>query len=818
MPITSTSLTTRSRFALFILLMVSLASFYMMTYSGQIEIADQLLYFDATSSFVNFGDIKSDESMWQYGTTPRSFPRRESNPLREINVEPGMIAAAAPLYWLSAQSDGIGLVHSVYLFNVLVTAGLGGVFFWYALILGYREGTAIAGALALGLLTILLPYSQTFFREPLMMMLLTLCGLTLEAWRQRGSTAKWTRHAMSLFIAAGFFLASAATKDAAVLALPALLMIVTPDKLWRSRFVKRTSDVLLIALIAGTVFIATTDILTWLNPTDETIPLIGAFVLETEFTRTALHTYLLSLGGSVWGTSPILLLALPGAWLLWKQGNRRLIWVGVLMVLGFAYAYALLRGVEWFGGTIWPQRFLMPVLPFAMLLTLPMIEEVFKSRRRSLIALAGLLIVYSAWWQFSGVSYRWFEYSNATFELSAGGLVYWGPGFNDLRYIRPVVLAGLWGEKPLNFAWVRTQQWGLPLMFVAIMAVCGWGIFLIVRRDTARRVPTYRIRQIVPFVLSMIFILAVYITLRLIYVDSAYRGENTALHRMVDEIRTEVEPGEFVLMADREYSDFLLNYGKIGERRLVGFPFHPGDRGSCDQPLQVESENPEALLEAYSAPIVHHLADHHPRLWLLVSSGPEIPCVVRPMERMMGMRYYRVSEHQTAPTVRLLEFQTSDAPDPFAFRGADTAVDLRYAAIEGSTLELTGLTLPQGESYHAGDWLPLSLYWQSDQMNTRDYTVAWFVADAGGVKAQGEDSWFGATFFPTSLWKAAVPVWDNRALRLPADLPPSEYQLWLKVYWQDVHTGKITDLPVTGGETASETIGVLPVTLKVILP
>jgi hypothetical protein len=789
---------TRKTTLLFILLVTCLASFYMLTYSGQIEIADQLEYFDATSSLATFGDLKYDLTMWQPNTMPSNFPRRQPDPLRISQAEPGLLIAGAPLYLLAEHLPGIGLVHTVYLLNVIVTAALCGIFFLFALQLGYSQKTALIGAVSLGLLTILLPYSQTYFREQLMMVFLLLATVALERWRNY-------RNVLLPLLAVIFLIAAFRTKEGVILALPGLLMLMLPETFWKNRLVQRVSDGLLVALLVVSVLIAFTDVLKWMYPSGEPIPLVGAFVLETEFTRTALHTYLFSPGGSLWGTSPILLLALPGAWLLWRAGNRRLLWMSALMVLVYAFGYALLRGEEWFGGTIWPQRFLMPALPFAML---PLLQWMTKASRRGWIVFAALAL-YSAWWQFSGVAFRWETYSRATFDLSNGGLVYWGPGFNDLRYIRPVVLTGLIGQEPLNFAWARTGQWGLPLLWLALVVLCAWSI---------RKSLVDRVGRLLPVGLAAGFMLLTYLTLRLIYIDPAYDGENTALHEMVEVIRRDVAAGEYVMLADREYNDFFLNYGKVGQRRLIGFPFHPGDRGSCEQELLVESDNPEDLLAENSARIVRSLARVQPRLWLLVSSGPEIPCVVRPMERLMGMDYYRVSERETAPAVRLVEYQTTQAPDAFSDEVAELVpVDLHYAAMEGGVLDLTGVLLPMGKRYQPGDWLPISLQWRSEDEITRVYTVAWFVVDSGGVKAQGEDTWHGATFFPTTLWKPGAAVWDNRALRLPDDLPPGQYQLWVKVYWQDVHTGAITDLLVSGEMVNGEVIGVLPVTIELQL-
>lgn len=812
---------------LFILLVIGLGSVYMVTYSGRIEIADQMQYFDVTSSIAMFGDMKRDQAMWE--RMPFEFSRRIAEPFRDSLVEPGLMIAAAPLYWLAEQLNGIGLVHTTYLFNVGVSALVCGLWFWIALLLGYRERTALFGAICLGLGTIMLPYSQTFFREPLMMAQVLVVVLVIEWGRIHFNQSHWARRAILVVAVVILIFAAFRTKEAVILLLPALPLLLTPEKWWRNRI----ASALLIALLVLPVLIVYTDLLTLISPRLQNLR-FGPFTLETGYTQTALHTYLFSLGGSLWGTSPLLLLAIPGGWWLWKNGQRRVVMVAVTVILSFTLGYSLLRGEEWFGGTIWPQRFLLPALPFAMLLLLPVLDRLmYKTAstenveagaaprpyngRNWLWLIFGLLMLYSLWWQVMGVAFRWDEYSRVTYDLSFGGLAYWGPGFNDPRYIRPTMLTPLLGQIELNFAWVRTGAWGVPLEFGGLVVVCLLLVRWLLRKDIfePQRHREHRVLKAVILILPVIFALATYLTLRTIYIDPAYEGDNPALHEMLSIIQTDVPQGETLMLADREYNYFFLNYGKTGKTRVVGFPFHPGDRGSCDQELRVESDNPDVLLEPGTAPVIYHLAAQYPRLWLLMSSGQDIPCVVRPMERFMGQHYYRVSEKATSPAVRLLSYQTSDAPDPYAFRGADQAVDLHYADLDGASIDLIGLTLPDGLTYQAGDWLPVSLYWRSDAMLTRVYTVAWFVADSGGWKAQGEDTWHGATFSPTTLWTPGLPSWDHRALRLPDDLPPGEYQLWVKVYWRDPATGAITDLTVSGAETQGENIGVLPIRITV---
>ena len=93
---------------------------------------------------------------------------------------------AAPLYLLARVVPGIGLAQTIYLFNVLVGAAAGCVLFLYALALGYRERTAVLAALAFGVGTAIFPYTKTFFREPLVLLMLLICGLLIERLRAGG--------------------------------------------------------------------------------------------------------------------------------------------------------------------------------------------------------------------------------------------------------------------------------------------------------------------------------------------------------------------------------------------------------------------------------------------------------------------------------------------------------------------------------------------------------------------------------------------------------------------------------------------------------
>jgi hypothetical protein len=56
----------------------------------------------------------------------------------------------------------------------------------YAIALGYDERTAILAALMFGVGTAVFPYTKSFFREPLLLLVLLTCALLVERFRAGG--------------------------------------------------------------------------------------------------------------------------------------------------------------------------------------------------------------------------------------------------------------------------------------------------------------------------------------------------------------------------------------------------------------------------------------------------------------------------------------------------------------------------------------------------------------------------------------------------------------------------------------------------------
>jgi len=800
------SLFNRQRVYLLLALIVFLASVYMLTYSGRIESEDTLYLFNATGSLVRYGDFLLDLSAGV--RPPESFYTVQEYPLQSVNTEPLPIVLAAPLFWLANQLPNVGLVHAVWLFNVLVCAMSGGVLFLYALALGYDERTALFGAVIFGLATIVWPYSKSFFREPLALLLILLAGLFAERWRDGRFRS------VALLIGLALTLGGALlSKQAGAFALPSLAIILLPGTHALRRIGRRRLliGVALLVVLVVAVFVGLSQLDSSLNPINQMQRFIALAFEENSYLLRGLHSQLLSIGGSVWGTSPVLLLAIPGIWLLYRRRQMRYIWASLLLLAIFAVVYTGNRGPDWFGGTSWPPRFLVPVVPYLFLLTLPVIDRIIHQPRLLLVLGFGLLATYSVWVQLSGVSYWWGDFPSML-PSEANGLLEWSDGLNRVEYLRWVIIPQEWASRPFDFAWVRADVPGWAVAFAALGLVSGAGLWWLLRTPPQPSPQAERESRRVLFasLLPVVFSVLTWLGLRAIYSDPMYYGGETALHEMMPIINAETGRGDVVLM-NMGHERFLLNYGKTDGARIIGLSFQRGERYAPEQPPRAVSGDVDVLLSGRQGPFINSLAETRERLWLLMDTGPFLTWSIRPVERFMAQHYYPLRVIETGPTVRLIEYSTANAPNINGFRGTDEVTDLQY----GDSIRLVGYTLPDGTTYAAGDVLSMSLYWQTDAALTSDYTVAWFLADEnGGVAVEGGNWQPSGGFAATTIWQAGMPIWDNRALRLPETLAAGRYRLWVLLYDFN-ESGALRRLPVVGAEVIEGTIGVLPTVIEV---
>lgn len=776
-----------------------LFSLYMLTYNGELAFNDELQMVNTTASYVEFGDSKYDLALWyvwtNYGPLGTLIP--ELYPLPESPIEPMQSMVGVPFYWLASQS-GLGVIHLMWLVNVFVVIATCVLFFRYVLLLGYKADVALFAALMLGVCTVLWAYTRTFYREPLTLLMVLLFGYLLELGRQKRI---WYAHPLAILaLITAFF-----TKNSVIMLLPGLMIIALPNfpHLTNNSSFLRVLYVGLIALLLLPLVLIYTDIAVSTLP--EFTLLFGGYAIMPSFSQTALHSYLLSIGGSIWGTSPVLLAAVPGAWLLIRNRRQRYMWVAVVALLGIAIGHAFTTGQHWAGGVSWPPRFLMPAIPFLLICALPMFKKALeKPHNRWWVGGLAILVLYSLWWQVSAAALSWFEYPHAL-PPEAFFISEWSPGLNTVRYMRPVVLTPLLFELPLDFVWVRMGLIFWPVIFSIALVASG----LLLRGRLSERV-VCTLTVITPLLL----IAGTVAGMVAIDGDAKYLGDKDSLHQISEIIDRETRDEDIVLLNTPDYHLFFVNYRNFGDARLVTLPVPPGERGSFEEAPEVIFDDPVELLDPSASALIESLAQSRERLWLLMNTSPFFPWSIRPTEYYMVTRHYPLRELQTDPadpTVRLLEYVTI----PLAIQQSGQATPIETNLQYGDAIKLVEIELPVGTMYQPGEALPISLHWQTEMPLEESYTVALFFANEDrAVLVQGQDSVPVGGFEPTTQWQPNAIVRDNRALRLPDDLATGAYQLWVRLY-TTTEDGQLEILPVQGATVYDGNIGVLPVTIHV---
>ena len=668
----------QQRVALLIALSVLVASIYMITYSGRIESSDTLFMFDATGSFVRHGDFRLDltageRRFWNY-----EEPLPEIPPLR-VDAEPLQLILASPLYWLAEQLPQLGRVHSVWMFNIIVTTVAVAVFYLYALALNYDDLTAVVAAMFFGLGTIVWAYSKTFFQEPLTLLLILSTALLTERWRQTHY-----RGIVIVLTAVIVFVLAVLARRAAIIALPVFVIIGFPylDTVFRP-FWRRKLFLLLVVITGGLLYYnslpqSAQEVSRWYRQVEH-IAWYDRMVRASM--NQGIQGYLFAPGGSIWGTSPVLLLSVPGTLMLARRNQMRYVIVAFTMLLLYALIYAYGSNFNWFGGLSWPPRFMIPVVPFFMLMALPFIEYLchlrWAPRFQAAWAVAIVLLLYSLWIQFNAVSYWWGEYVNLL-PVEANGFTEWYGGLNDVRYFRWVLLPQLWGQIPFDFAWVRTDVYWLPIAYgllavlstiVIYIKLCHWSEHVAIRLATMVGLP-----------ITFVGITAV--GLWAMYQDDLYLAFSNGLWRAAEIIEDELDDDDVVIISDLGHERFFLNYGDIGKTRLISLPEHPGEQPGPDQLPQVHSPHPVDLLEKPTVQLIDTLAQTHDRLWILADTSPFITYAVRPLERYMAQTYYPVRSIDTTGDdglpVRLIEYSTVVHHEPYTIAGARYSYGLMF--------------------------------------------------------------------------------------------------------------------------------------------
>jgi 4-amino-4-deoxy-L-arabinose transferase-like glycosyltransferase len=359
-----------------------LLAVYLLTYRGGFHSVDEVSIFAVTESLVKFARFDTDQIAWTQWTTSQAEAQGFFGQDGHVYSKKGLALslAQAPLYWLALYLPGLGMLQTVSLLNALVTAATGLLIFMFVQRLGFSRRTAIAVALIFGLATIAFVYAKYLFSEPLAGFLLLLAAYMLFVYRQEGG---W-RHVAIAGLAAGFAVLTRANN---LFLLPVfglyLLWIATRRRRGEETNTSLPSHRLTLSLIPPlAVFVITVGftgaILMAYNAFRSGNPLQTGYDLTLFSPNILLGLYklLFSPLRGFFIYSPLLILSLPGWWLLRKS------------YLAEAWLLAGLTGVTiglfsaWSSGEglSWGSRFLVPVVPFFAICLAPIVENATSSR------------------------------------------------------------------------------------------------------------------------------------------------------------------------------------------------------------------------------------------------------------------------------------------------------------------------------------------------------------------------------------------------------------------------------------------------------
>jgi hypothetical protein len=741
---------------------------YLFTYTGYPVSNDENALFSSAESLVKYGNMNIRSLYYQY-------PGSKTEPWSPPVHEPMQILVDAVLYKIAWEINGLGLMQTVWLSNILITALIGVVFYFTGLKLGYTRSVSLTAALMVGLGTMLWPYSQMHFRESLAAFwTLLLVFLSLRIRQGWG----W----IALLFGVG--LLSLLTKAVLILNLPMLVWLMLPQDTFTSRQKALRYGVVLLGItVSGLILMTVLSKLLNNDRFDLTGYLTRTEGTSLKYALSVVGAFLFSPGRSLWAGSPILLASIYGTWRATRDGQTKLALAPWILLFSVTLAYAF-GGWDWHGGQGWGTRYLLHVVPVMGLLLLPVISEGrWKVPLAALMAfsiliqMAGLLVPLNTFYaemaaRFPGQELDAF-YTKGVWSLTET------PWYIHLKRfdLQQMPIA-------LRFA---EPAWAIP---VACALLLGLGMLLMIRP------PKWLWAWGV--VAAVGALLACGMTLISLESDSRYRANEPALTALVAEAKNHVGSNDLLLLANPEYKDIFLNTYK-GAGTLAVLPYEFGERYSPaePEPVVIDPDNngsinfKERISGATNNMLEYSLFEHdYENIWFVTNLGPFHTFAYRPSEQLFATYSYLTETISITEEARLLRFAA--IPNQVFEQFLTRHRPIHF----GENLTLLGYDVPA--HMKAGQVLPIQLAWQGENIPL-DYSVAFMLTDSEGTVHAQQDGTPQGGFNPfTRLYAVNV---EGRGLALPPDLPPGTYTVQIAVYdWRD-----LTRLPVDeAGGTAAE--------------
>ena len=577
---------------------------YLLTFSGRITSSDGLSMFAVTESAVKRGDVSTDQ-MWTFFGT-KSAPAPDGEVYSKYGY--GTSLLAAPLYALALYVPFFGLMSLTVLSSAIAVAVAGAFLYLAARRLHFSIAVSIVTTLLFGLATPAWVYAVEFWSEPFALATLIAAFYFLLAYRaERG-----LHHA----VLGGIFLGLAsAVRTTNLILLPlfawyAFWMPLNGMQRQKKDERKQRVDwrgvfwfVLPLFGFVGAIFLY--------NALRFGNPFTTGYRADEDFSNNILlgaYGLLFSPGQGLFVYAPFLA-ALPfGVWQFYKRFRRELVFAVLLFTV---YCLLFSAWYYWWGGTNWAARFLVPTLPYLVLLCAPFLELLFEPPPSvSRVTLNGLRIVFALLVlisfvnELAGVSVHSLTYRLALLKNF--------PNADWDMIFQPALspLIGHWQIfKPSNleFAWLRANADSVQVDWIALALTLGVIVFaLYMLARVLRGKPLPRVATRINVALAIVLTLLVVAR----YANDPRVGGNDGYKKLLAMVQQQAQSQDVLILNDDAHARYFFNTNRA-PLKWYGLSRDPA---RWDAPTQA---------------LVTRLGQESPRVWFAYDDAADAPNPLR---------------------------------------------------------------------------------------------------------------------------------------------------------------------------------------------
>lgn len=472
----------QGQWATALLLFALLVPVYLLTYSGAFRVDDEHILAARAQSLALWGEF-SNPQVYGNDRVRQLAGLAPVAAAQATGIEPAQTILGAGLYRLSL-GLGVGGVQAMVTLNIYVVAATAVIVSLAVRRLGYQPGTAVWCGLLFGLATMAWPYSKTFYRDPLAMLMVS---IAFFGWVMATRARAWAQApgvAVMLLGTLGGVLA----KNTAMVLLPAFGVTLLCAWVRQHGAGRRLWGRLTAAAVAAGSLVGLAALVFEQGPLAR-YSLTYLTSLARHFVAgLGPHSLIAALGPflspakSLFLFSPPLVLSVIGG-VRWWSRQRLVALPAALTALTLALAQALFYGEAWAGSFGWGLRYMLPALPPLMLVAAPAVEWVLQTDSPGpRWALAGLMVA-GVLVQLSGAVVSW----HAAYDRwQAAGLNPFRPASAwDTSFLAiPLQIAMLPQTGSWDLAWWRTlplQPMGASILMAGTAGLATASLWLLLR-------------------------------------------------------------------------------------------------------------------------------------------------------------------------------------------------------------------------------------------------------------------------------------------------------------------------------------------------